>query len=47
MVRTPTTSVFAKEYLVEVESCLEKTAEESSAEGNKGTIQGEHRNIYG
>jgi len=32
---------------MEVESCLEKPAEESSAEANKGTIQGEHRNIFG
>jgi len=37
---TPTTSVFTKEYQVEVESCLEKPADESSAEGKKGTKQG-------
>jgi hypothetical protein len=32
---TPTTSVLAKEYQMEVESCLEKPAEESSTEGKK------------
>jgi hypothetical protein len=39
--------VFTKEYQVEVESCLEKPAEESSAEGKKGTIEREHHNIFG
>jgi hypothetical protein len=43
---TPTTQVFIKEYQVEAESCLEKPAEKSSAEGKKGTIQGEHHNIF-
>jgi hypothetical protein len=39
--------MFAKEYQVEVESCLEKPAEESSAEGKKGTIDEEHCNTFG
>ena len=39
--------MFTKEYQVEVASCLKKHAEESSAEGKKGTIEGEQCNIFG
>lgn len=39
--------MFAKEYQVQVASCLKKPAEESSAEGEKGTIEGEECNIFG
>jgi len=39
--------MLAKEYQVEVASCLKMPTEESSAEGKKGTIEGEQCNIFG